>query len=540
MRVIKNLLFMVILICLCSSTVFAQAVEDVAQNITDSAVRLPGLVSALAYLTGLILIVSAVNKTIAHVSNPTQTPLRSPVGRAFVGGALFALPIVYEAAYNTISGGAVAAGVENDSAMSTIFGAAGLGSFVLAPFSVNTVLLLIDTSMNQVPGFISVVAYMLGMVIGVSGVLKIKEHIEEPEKTTIREPFIRLLTTGALFALPTLYDSLYNTVVGTGGVLELAEVAISGTLIGLMNISDFAGLYNNCAMYALLPTLVDTLGANICTAMVTTSYIPQFISGLSLLIGLVFGVWGVLKIRDHVLSPQQTKVSEGVMRLIAAGLFFSLPVIAIVINQSMTTVALTPTISGAYAGSAPTCTTTNGLDEAMFCFMQNIIGPTQIFLDYFSLIAGLIFIMIGVSRLIKSAQEGPRGPGGRGTIATFVIGGILISGTKILYALTGSMFGNSTTLVTANLAYTTGMTVLETNAAYNVISGILQFMIIVGLISFIRGLFIVREVAEGSQQASLMAAMTHIIGGALAVNIGPLMNAIQETLGITAFGVTFS
>ncbi len=84
------------------------------------------------------------------------------------------------------------------------------------------------------------------------------------------------------------------------------------------------------------------------------------------------------------------------------------------------------------------------------------------------------------------------------------------------------------------------MSAAETDAAYNVIAAVLKFMIIIGLISFVRGIFIMRDVAEGSQQASVMAGMTHIIGGALAVNLGPLMNAIQSTLGITAFGVTFS
>jgi len=31
-----------------------------------------------------------------------------------------------------------------------------------------------------------------------------------------------------------------------------------------------------------------------------------------------------------------------------------------------------------------------------------------------------------------------------------------------------------------------------------------------------------------------------VVGGALAVNIGPLLNAIQATLGITGMGIVFS
>ena len=37
----------------------------------------------------------------------------------------------------------------------------------------------------------------------------------------------------------------------------------------------------------------------------------------------------------------------------------------------------------------------------------------------------------------------------------------------------------------------------------------------------------------------MMSAITHLVGGALAVNLGPLLNAVQTTLGITDYGITF-
>ena len=66
-----------------------------------------------------------------------------------------------------------------------------------------------------------------------------------------------------------------------------------------------------------------------------------------------------------------------------------------------------------------------------------------------------------------------------------------------------------------------------------VIGSVVGFMILVGVIAFIRGIFILRDVAEGNGQASLMAASTHIIGGALAVNMGSVINAIQSTFGLS-------
>lgn len=75
---------------------------DIAENIADSIAVLPGLLSSVAYLFGLLLGVLGVLKVKDHVENPGQTPLKDGAIRMASGGALFALPIVYEAMYNTI------------------------------------------------------------------------------------------------------------------------------------------------------------------------------------------------------------------------------------------------------------------------------------------------------------------------------------------------------------------------------------------------------------------------------------------------------
>lgn len=75
---------------------------DIAENIADSIAVLPGLLTSIAYLFGLLLGVLGVLKVKDHVENPGQTPLKDGAIRMASGGALFALPIVYEAMYNTI------------------------------------------------------------------------------------------------------------------------------------------------------------------------------------------------------------------------------------------------------------------------------------------------------------------------------------------------------------------------------------------------------------------------------------------------------
>jgi len=79
---------------------------SIASNITTSIAALPALLSALAYLFGILLGVLGILKIKDHVENPTQTPLKDGAMRLAAGGALFALPIIYEAMFVTSGSGA--------------------------------------------------------------------------------------------------------------------------------------------------------------------------------------------------------------------------------------------------------------------------------------------------------------------------------------------------------------------------------------------------------------------------------------------------
>ena len=79
--------------------------STISRNITDSIQDIPGLLSALAYLLGILLGVLGIMKIKDHVENPTQTPLKDGAIRCAAGGCFFALPILYEAMSNTIGQG---------------------------------------------------------------------------------------------------------------------------------------------------------------------------------------------------------------------------------------------------------------------------------------------------------------------------------------------------------------------------------------------------------------------------------------------------
>ncbi len=286
-------------------------------------------------------------------------------------------------------------------------------------------------------------------------------------------------------------------------------------------------------------TATDDLGDVLWNVLEQLENLPGLFASFAYLFGLICMLFAILKTKEHVENPNQVPIWEPIKRFIAGGAFFALPIM---------TEAAKATIEGkgafiqdpAYTGWAGSTAGGNGLDKMLVSLVSDIFRPTHGLVVVFAYLAGLVFLIIGISRLLKSEQDGPRGPGGFGTIMTFLVSGCFFSIDSLVTLFSNSMFTSYNRIAThAVLKIGTGDAVVNAHLLA-VISGVLGFMILVGWISFLRGFFILRDVAEGNQQASFMAAVTHMVGGILAVNLGPLMNAVQSTLGLSAYGVAFS
>ena len=79
-------------------------------------------------------------------------------------------------------------------------------------------------SIGSVPGLISALSYLMGVLIGVLGVMKIKDHVENPTQTPLKDGAIRLAAGGALFALPIVFESMLNTIGAEGEATTSAEL----------------------------------------------------------------------------------------------------------------------------------------------------------------------------------------------------------------------------------------------------------------------------------------------------------------------------
>lgn len=87
----------------------------------------------------------------------------------------------------------------------------------------------VTTSISQVPGLLTGLAYMFGILIGVLGILKIKDHVENPNQTPLKDGAIRLAAGGGLFALPIVYEAMIETI-DAGQAGQTVQAALLNTV----------------------------------------------------------------------------------------------------------------------------------------------------------------------------------------------------------------------------------------------------------------------------------------------------------------------
>ncbi len=70
----------------------------------------------------------------------------------------------------------------------------------------------IVTSSSTLPNLISTVAYIGGIGLGVAGVFKLKQHVDNPGQTPMKDGLVRLGAGGGLLALPFLTSAMMGTI----------------------------------------------------------------------------------------------------------------------------------------------------------------------------------------------------------------------------------------------------------------------------------------------------------------------------------------
>lgn len=73
----------------------------------------------------------------------------------------------------------------------------------------------IETNTSRIPNLITTVAYIGGIGLGVSGIMGIKAHVDNPAQAPLKNGLIRLAAGGALLAFPGLTTAM-QSITGAG------------------------------------------------------------------------------------------------------------------------------------------------------------------------------------------------------------------------------------------------------------------------------------------------------------------------------------
>lgn len=311
--------------------------------------------------------------------------------------------------------------------------------------------------------------------------------------------------------------------------VNLFRVALATALtLGLL----VTGAQDALAQTAM--TQAKTLGDMTNSVYDSLTSIQYFLSVLSYILGLYFTISGLQMLKAHIDDPGRNPAQPTMLRLGAAALFLFSPTAANILTGTIgdgdvgsNTNVVTVSSAGTTVGS-DTFKVGGGLESALGRFVIDFAGPfLENLLPVFAYLAGVIFMLIGLKRLALADGRGPQAPGGMGTFGTFLIAAGLLSFGYVMFALQGSLFGK-TELYGAQKLNTTDTTTIVVHAN-NTMWAIFIFLRIVGYVSVLRGLFMLRDVTEGGGQASMAGVSTHFVAGAALANLGYAVNMIQCT-----------
>ena len=288
------------------------------------------------------------------------------------------------------------------------------------------------------------------------------------------------------------------------------------------------------ALYALMIPFGEAMAGAKVGDMITQGTrnyrrLPTYMSYVSVVAGLVIIIIGIQKLYKSVDRPDQFPVSHGFWYLAGGTFLVSLPAAWSMMVRSMsiaTKSGSTVTATNIALSTAPSSPLS--LDVMMIRLVENVRGPIQLALWTLAAVLGLFFMISAFIRMAKGAgKDGPMGSVGSGTLTRILVGSMLLSFAATADVFTSTLFGGS--IVKFNGMNISGVAPAALTQANQAISAIMIFIQIVGFIAFMRGFLMLRALADGNTSVSSAAAFTHIIGGAIAINISSMLAMLQNT-----------
>ena len=174
----------------------------------------------------------------------------------------------------------------------------------------------------------------------------------------------------------------------------------------------------------------------------------------------------------------------------------------------------------------------NGLGGALISLVQDLDPALMRLISVACYLLGLLAFVQGCARLLRLSEDRFHGPSAAGTALCFAVCLVMVSFPSWLSAGTESLFGTGTA-ASASLGHGSA------SADYDALLGaVLTVVGWVGLLAFLRGVFVLRAAADGQPGASAGRAAMHMLGGVCAWHAESLIGAVQTSLGIQVLRIT--
>ena len=174
----------------------------------------------------------------------------------------------------------------------------------------------------------------------------------------------------------------------------------------------------------------------------------------------------------------------------------------------------------------------NDIAGALIAAVGELEEPVFLLIGAVCYLLALLAFIQGCLRILRHVDMGGAGPSLWSAAASFLIAVGLIWLPGVL-AAGGTTFFAGAAPGTATLGYGG-----RGEDFGELLKALFWIVKVVGLLAFIKGLFVLRGASDGAPGATVSGAAMHLIGGLMAWHILALIAAVQTTLGIRVLSIS--
>jgi hypothetical protein len=273
-----------------------------------------------------------------------------------------------------------------------------------------------------------------------------------------------------------------------------------------------------------------TFGMMFCNAFGGMGTLPGLIQAICYLGGIMLVGLGVVGLKESAEGGPQKPAHKPILQILAGGAAISLPSVASFAIGS---------IFGAGGGGGDNFYCQPGgaggaaggdLSSMIINFVADVKQPIIFGVAATAFVVGVLYVAKGLFKIAKYGQD-PRTHSMHIIVAHLAFGALLIALSQTMGSMLQTIFGRPDIVSFSGISWTGGGGTNIGNGNEAIEAAIIFFQL-VGLIGFLRGWVMMKNSVEGSSQATVGQGLTHVIGGAVAVNLPLFLYAAEATFGI--------